>query len=117
MRSRDYDEDQWRHYQDRLAERGLLDGDGALTDAGRELKQHIEDTTDALALSALEALDDAEVEELFRRAHPDRQDGRRRRGRPRRHPDGPEPRRPRRRQRPPASPDYFAGSWPQFISE
>ena len=25
MRSRDYDDDQWRHYQDRLAERGLLD--------------------------------------------------------------------------------------------
>ena len=46
-------------------QRGLLDSDGALTDAGRELKQHIEDTTDALALSALEALDDHEVEELF----------------------------------------------------
>jgi hypothetical protein len=65
MRSRDYDEDQWRHYQDRLARRGLLDAGGALTDAGRVLKQRIEDTTDALALSALEALDDAEVEELF----------------------------------------------------
>ena len=48
MRSRDYDEEQWRHYQDRLAQRGLLDSDGALTDAGRELKQHIEDTTDAV---------------------------------------------------------------------
>src|ERR1700754_3784041 len=66
MRGRDYDEDQWRLYQDRLAQRGLLDGHGALTDAGRELKQHIEEATDALALSGLEALDDAEVEELFR---------------------------------------------------
>jgi helix-turn-helix protein len=65
MRARDYDEEQWRHYQDRLAARGLLDGDGGLTDAGRRLKQHIEDTTDALALSALEGLGDAEVEELF----------------------------------------------------
>jgi helix-turn-helix protein len=65
MRARDYDDDQWRHYQDQLARRGLLDSAGALTDTGREFKQHIEDTTDALALSALDGLDDAEVEELF----------------------------------------------------
>jgi hypothetical protein len=70
MRSRDYDDEQWRHYQDGLAQRGLLDGHGALTDAGRELKQRIEDTTDALGLSALEALDDAEVDELFRTLTP-----------------------------------------------
>ena len=70
MRSRDYDEDQWRDYQNQLAQRGLLDADGALTDAGRALKQHIEDTTDALSLSALAALDDAEVEELFRALTP-----------------------------------------------
>lgn len=70
MRSRDYDEDQWRRYQHQLAERGLLDADGALTDAGAALKQHIEDTTDALALSALAALDDVEVEELFRALTP-----------------------------------------------
>jgi Helix-turn-helix family len=65
MRARDYDDNQWSDYQDQLARRGLMDDDGALTDAGRELKQRIEDTTDALALSALAALDDAEVEELF----------------------------------------------------
>jgi hypothetical protein len=65
MRSRDYDEAQWDHYCSRLAARGLLDGDDALTDAGRELKQRIEDTTDRLALSALEALSDDEVERLF----------------------------------------------------
>lgn len=70
MRSRDYDENQWRRYQERLADRGLLDADGALTDAGAALKQHIEDTTDALALSALDALDDVEVEELFRALTP-----------------------------------------------
>ena len=70
MRSRDYDEDQWRVYQNQLAQRGLLDADGALTDAGHALKQHIEDTTDALSLSALAALDDAEVEELFRALTP-----------------------------------------------
>jgi hypothetical protein len=70
MRSRDYDERQWNHYRNRLADRGLLDGDGALTDAGRDLKQRIEDTTDRLALSALDALDDDEVERLFQALTP-----------------------------------------------
>lgn len=70
MRTRDYDDEQWRHHQGRLIERRLLNGDGELAAAGRELKQHIEDTTDALGLSALEALDDGEVEELFRALTP-----------------------------------------------
>lgn len=65
MRSRDYDDEKWGHYCERLAGRGLLDEDGALTDAGRDLKQRIEDTTDQLALSALDALTDAEVDALF----------------------------------------------------
>lgn len=69
MRSRDYDDEQWRSFQDRLAQRGLLSGDG-LTDAGRALKQQIEDSTDQLALSALDALDDDEVEALFRALTP-----------------------------------------------
>jgi hypothetical protein len=64
MRARDYDEAQWDHYCQRLASRGLIDSDGALTGAGRDLKQRIEDATDRLALSALDALDD-EVERLF----------------------------------------------------
>ena len=70
MRSRDYDEEQWSHYRGRLARRGLLDGDGELTDAGRDLKQRIEDATDRLALAALDALDDGEVEALFRALTP-----------------------------------------------
>jgi hypothetical protein len=65
MRARDYDEAQWDHYRQRLASRGLIDSDGALTGAGRDLKQRIEDATDRLALSALDALDDDEVERLF----------------------------------------------------
>jgi len=65
MRGRDYDDEQWDHYRELLARRGLLDGHGALTDSGRDLKQHIEDTTDRLALSALDTLDDDEVERLF----------------------------------------------------
>jgi hypothetical protein len=64
-RARHYDEGSWNTYQQRLAERGLLGADGELTAAGRALKDHIETTTDALALAALDGLDDDEVEALF----------------------------------------------------
>jgi len=70
MRARDYDEAQWEQCCGQLAARGLLDGDGALTDAGRDFKQRIEDSTDQLAMSALEALDDDEVEKLFQALTP-----------------------------------------------
>jgi hypothetical protein len=70
MRSRDYDDAQWHHFSDRLAQRGLLTPQGELTDAGRDLKQRIEDTTDELALSALDGLADAEVEQLFQALTP-----------------------------------------------
>jgi hypothetical protein len=66
MRSRDYDDDQWAHHRDRLLRRGLLDDHDELTAQGRELKQRIEDSTDTLALTALDALTDDEVEALFR---------------------------------------------------
>ncbi|OBI12556.1 hypothetical protein A5712_07040 [Mycobacterium sp. E2327] len=69
-RTRDYDEAAWRHHEQRLAERGLLNGDGTVTAAGRELKDRIESSTDALALSALDALSDDEVETLFRALTP-----------------------------------------------
>ncbi|MFV9636648.1 SCO6745 family protein [Mycobacterium neumannii] len=69
MRSRDYDDEQWALYRDRLAERGLIDGD-ELTDAGRDLKLQIEDGTDRLALPVLDALSDDEVETLFRTLTP-----------------------------------------------
>lgn len=65
MRSRDYDEEQWAHHVDRLRQRGWLDTDGELTQAGRDVKQTVEDRTDALALSALDALSDDEVASLF----------------------------------------------------
>jgi hypothetical protein len=69
-RTRDYDEAAWRHHEQRLTERGLLGDDGSLTAAGRELKDHIESTTDLLALSALDALSDDEVETLFQALTP-----------------------------------------------
>jgi hypothetical protein len=65
MRARDYDLHSWNRYQQRLFSRGLLDTEGRLTAAGRELKEHIETATDALALSALDALNDTEVDQLF----------------------------------------------------
>jgi hypothetical protein len=69
-RSRDYDDAQWGHYRGALQRRGLLDAAGGLTQSGRELKQRIEDTTDALALPVLDVLDDGEVEMLFRALTP-----------------------------------------------
>jgi hypothetical protein len=69
-RTRDYDEASWRRHEQDLAERGLLDGDGSLTAAGRELKDHVESSTDTLALSALDALADDEVETLFQALTP-----------------------------------------------
>ena len=48
-----------------LVARGLLTAAGDLTEAGRALKDHVEERTDTLALTALAALDDAAVETLF----------------------------------------------------
>ncbi|GAA1030957.1 MULTISPECIES: SCO6745 family protein [Amycolatopsis] len=50
---------------DGLRERGLVDADGHFTDAGRELKQSIEDLTDELAAAPYEALTSAELDELI----------------------------------------------------
>ncbi len=69
-RARDYDEAAWRHHEQQLAGRGLLDDDGSITAAGQELKDDIESTTDALSLSALDALSDDEVEALFQALTP-----------------------------------------------
>jgi hypothetical protein len=69
-RTRDYDEAAWRHHEQQLAARGLLSDDGSLTEAGRQLKEHIESRTDALSLSVLDALADDEVEALFQALTP-----------------------------------------------
>ncbi|MBJ7338257.1 hypothetical protein [Mycolicibacterium sp.] len=70
MRSRQYDDEEWRLCAARLSARGILDTEGALTDSGRAFKQHLEDSTDALSLPAFDALDDAELELLFRTLTP-----------------------------------------------
>jgi len=47
--NRGWSEEEWAVAEDRLLVRGLIDASG-LTDAGRRLRAHIEDTTDRLAL-------------------------------------------------------------------
>lgn len=69
-RSRQYDDDEWGTCCESLAARGVLDDDGALTDEGHRVKQRIEDVTDQLSLSAFDALDDTELESLFRSLTP-----------------------------------------------
>jgi hypothetical protein len=49
---------------DGLRERGIVDGEGRFTDAGREVKQRIEDLTDELAAPPYDALSAAEKDEL-----------------------------------------------------
>jgi hypothetical protein len=50
---------------DGLRERGLVTADGGFTDAGRELKQRIEDRTEELAAPAYEVLSTEELDELI----------------------------------------------------
>jgi hypothetical protein len=69
-RTRHYDDDEWRACEHSLVGRGLLTDHGSLTPAGRDLKDHIEATTDALAVHAFDGLDDGEVEALFRALTP-----------------------------------------------
>lgn len=68
--SRQYDDAEWHACVSRLVSRGLVDAAGTLSDAGRDLKQRVEDGTDALALSAFGALDDDDLAALFRTLGP-----------------------------------------------
>jgi hypothetical protein len=61
--------DDWAAAVDGLRGRGIVDADGAFTDAGRALRQTIEDLTDTLAAPAYASLGDdgcAELRELVR---------------------------------------------------
>ncbi len=63
--SRAWSADEWQSAIDRLADRGLVDGDGALTTAGAALHAQLESTTDRLAaVSYRRVLDDAALERL-----------------------------------------------------
>ena len=62
--SRAWPDDDWAAASARLAARGWLDGEGALSEEGRAARQRIEDRTDALALPPWESLGDEGCERL-----------------------------------------------------
>ncbi|MCP3783092.1 hypothetical protein NLX85_06900 [Micromonospora sp. A3M-1-15] len=54
--SRRWTAEEWNAARDRLAARGLVDGDGTATDAGRRLRDEVERRTDELAAAPWRAL-------------------------------------------------------------
>lgn len=62
--------DEWTAIVSDLGDRGLVDDAGALSAAGRENKQAIENLTDRLAWTAYQGLTDAELDELERLLRP-----------------------------------------------
>lgn len=62
--NRRWSDAEWAEAGDQLRARGLLDADGVLTEAGRALRQEVEDTTDRLAEQTWTALGDAATAEL-----------------------------------------------------
>jgi hypothetical protein len=62
--SRHWDDAAWGASVQRLQARGLVDGEGAFTEAGSALRQHVEDRTDELALGPWAALGEEGCDEL-----------------------------------------------------
>jgi hypothetical protein len=68
--SRRWGDAAWAASVARLAARGLVDGEGAFTEAGAALRQGIEDRTDQLALAPWEALGQDGCDELRQLVRP-----------------------------------------------
>ncbi len=68
--NRRWSDDDWAAASDDLRSRELLDAGGALTAAGRELRQQVEATTDVLADQGWRALGDELTTELHDLVHP-----------------------------------------------
>ncbi len=68
--NRRWSDDDWAAAEDDLRSRGLLDSAGALTVAGRELRDQVEATTDTLADQGWRALGPELTEELHDLVHP-----------------------------------------------
>jgi hypothetical protein len=64
--SRGWSEQQWDAAEGGLRARGLLDADGALTEAGQALRAQVEADTDRLAAAPWQFLGDAGTEEVIR---------------------------------------------------
>ncbi|MDQ1731118.1 MAG: hypothetical protein QOK10_1277, partial [Pseudonocardiales bacterium] len=60
----------WQATERRLAVAGLLGDDGGLSDAGRSLRQRIEDTTDQRAMAPWEHLGSDACDRLLELARP-----------------------------------------------
>ena len=64
LASRAWSESEWTASEEKLRARGWLDADNAITDAGRESRQWVEDRTDQLALRCWERLGDEDSQRL-----------------------------------------------------
>ena len=70
QQSRGWSDDDWAAAVERLATRHLVEGDGALTDAGRSARASIERRTDELSIAPYEALGDNGVAALLAALEP-----------------------------------------------
>ncbi|MEU4396610.1 hypothetical protein [Kribbella sp. NPDC023855] len=68
--NRRWSDEEWAEAEEDLRVRGLLDADGVLTEAGRALRQQVEETTDRLAEQGWSAFGDSNAEELDRLVRP-----------------------------------------------
>ncbi|QEU90259.1 SCO6745 family protein [Streptomyces kanamyceticus] len=62
--TRGWNQEEWEAATERLRDRGLIDGEGELTESGVELRRHIEAETDRLDRAPYEHLGEAGVERL-----------------------------------------------------
>lgn len=68
--NRGWSEEEWEAASGRLVDRGLLDGTGALTEAGADLRRWVEDTTDLGVASTWAALGDQRCERIVELVNP-----------------------------------------------
>lgn len=61
-----WSDEQWAGAEQRLRDRGLLDGEGGLTAAGAALRAEVEDQTDRLSAGPWEGVDTAVIDGLIR---------------------------------------------------
>ena len=70
QKSRGWTDEEWEESQRSLQARGLVDGDGHLTDSGRCLRQDLEEATDRLAAGPVEGLGPDGFERALHLARP-----------------------------------------------
>lgn len=62
---REWSDEQWSAALDGLRERGLVDADGEITEAGTQLREDVEAHTDAMSMPPWEAIGTGNAETLF----------------------------------------------------